>query len=110
MSGKDSVYNDYRSNGERLPVMPTLLISAVGVIDDAAQTIDMSLKQSGNLLYQIGITRNELAGSYYAEVTGMTDPFPGTVVPHVDIKSARITMNTLGSAIRMGPIESRQCC
>ena len=49
---------------------PTLLISAVGVIDDAAQTIDMSLKQPGNLLYQIGITRNELAGSHYAEILG----------------------------------------
>src|SRR6266487_898755 len=106
ISGKDSLNNEYRSNGERVPVIPTLLISAVGVIDDAAQTIDMSLKQPGNLLYQIGITRNELAGSYYAEVTGMTDPFPGTIVPNVDIKSARITMKTLGSAIRMGFIQS----
>ena len=70
ISGKDSLNNEYRSNGERVPVMPTLLISAVGVIDDAAQTIDMSLKQPGNLLYQIGITRNELAGSHYAEIPG----------------------------------------
>ena len=36
----------------------------------------------------------------------MTDPFPGTIVPNVDIKSARITMKTLGSAIRMGFIQS----
>src|SRR5437764_8930551 len=70
ISGKDSLNNEYRSNGERLPVMPTLLISAVGVIDDAAQTIDMSLKQPGNLLFQIGITHNELAGSHYAELLG----------------------------------------
>ena len=70
ISGKDSLNNEYRSNGERVPVIPTLLISAVGVIDDAAQTIDMSLKQPGNLLYQIGITRNELAGSHYAEILG----------------------------------------
>ncbi len=102
ISGKDSLNNEYRSDGERLPVIPTLLISAVGVIDDAAQTVDMSLKQPGNLLYQIGITRNELAGSHYAEVTGMTEPFPDTIVPHVDIKTARITMKTLGSAIRKG--------
>ncbi len=68
ISGKDSLNNEYRSGGERLPVIPTLLISAVGVIDDAAQTIDMSLKQPGNLLYQIGVTRNELAGSHYAMV------------------------------------------
>jgi len=106
ISGKDSLNNEYRSNGERVPVMPTLLISAVGVIDDAAQTIDMSLKKPGNLLYQIGLTRNELAGSHYAEITGVTDPLPGTIVPHVDIKTARITMKALGSAIRKGLIQS----
>ena len=135
ISGKDSLNNEYRSNGERVPVIPTLLISAVGVIDDAAQTIDMSLKQPGNLLYQIGITRNELAGSYYAEILGEpqaltlqetneseysrgvplrspwgwagdTQSLINTVVPHVDIKSARITMKTLGSAIRMGLVQA----
>ena len=68
ISGKDSLNNEYRSNGERLPVIPTLLISAAGVIDDASQTVDMSLKHPGNLLYQIGITRNELAGSHYLEI------------------------------------------
>ena len=144
ISGKDSLNNEYHSNGERVPVMPTLLISAVGVIDDAAQTIDMSLKQPGNLLYQIGITRNELAGSHYAEILGKlqastlketdkseteysrgvplrglgmpsrspwgwagdTQPLINTSVPHVDIKTARITMKALGSAIRMGLIQS----
>jgi phosphoribosylformylglycinamidine synthase subunit PurSL len=106
ISGKDSLNNEYRSDGERLPVMPTLLISAIGVIDDAAQTIDMSLKQPGNLLYQIGITRNELAGSHYAEVIGMTGPFPGTTVPHVELETARTTMKTLGSAIREGLVQA----
>ena len=153
ISGKDSLNNEYRSNGERVPVIPTLLISAVGVIDDAAHTIDMSLKQPGNLLYQIGITRNELAGSYYAEIleepqapplqetdeseyrrgaplrsplhhnsrgdpcgrpvlrspwgwVGDTQSLINTTVPHVDIKTARITMKTLGSAIRLGLVQS----
>jgi phosphoribosylformylglycinamidine (FGAM) synthase-like enzyme/phosphoribosylformylglycinamidine (FGAM) synthase PurS component len=148
ISGKDSLNNEYRSNGERVAVIATLLISAVGVIDDAAQTIDMSLKQPGNLLYQIGVTRNELAGSHYAEIlgesqsptlqetdeaeteysrgvplrsrlggvgmptrslwrwTGDTQYLINTTVPHIDIKTARITMKALGSAIRMGLIQS----
>jgi len=70
ISGKDSLNNEFRAGDQRLPVIPTLLISAVGVIDDAAQTIDMSLKASGDLLYLIGVTRNELAGSHYAEIVG----------------------------------------
>jgi phosphoribosylformylglycinamidine synthase subunit PurSL len=106
ISGKDSLNNEYHADGERLPVIPTLLISAVGVIDDAAQTIDMSLKQPGDLLYQIGITRNELAGSHYAEIIGMTEPFPATEVPQVNLTTAPITMKTLGSAIRKGLVQA----
>ncbi len=68
ISGKDSLNNEYRHGGERMPVIPTLLISAVGTIDDAAQTVDMSLKSPGNLLYLVGMTHNELAGSHYYEV------------------------------------------
>jgi phosphoribosylformylglycinamidine synthase subunit PurSL len=136
ISGKDSLNNEYRSAGERLPVIPTLLISAVGVIEDAAQTIDMSLKQPGNLLYQIGITRNELAGSHYLEIIpkgddelrshskgeGGGDAGKGplrsplepsldisilnTTIPHVNIATAHIIMKALGQAIRKGFVQA----
>ena len=105
ISGKDSLNNEYRSKGQRLPVIPTLLISAVSVIDDVNPTIDMSLKTPGNLIYQIGKTRNELAGSHYGEVI---DPdsfsrlFPYTEVPQVEFKRAYTIMKTLGEAIRQG--------
>ena len=132
ISGKDSLNNEYRSAGERLAVMPTLLISAVGVINDAAQTIDMSLKQPGNLLYQTGITRNELAGSHFLEIISSEDEevrshgkgvggvdvgrgplrsplvppldisILNTIIPHVNIATARTTMKALGQAIRLG--------
>src|ERR1700680_160129 len=49
ISGKDSLNNEYRANGQRLPAIPTLLISALGTIDDAAQSVDMSLKQPGKI-------------------------------------------------------------
>jgi phosphoribosylformylglycinamidine (FGAM) synthase-like enzyme len=112
ISGKDSLNNEYRHEGERLPVIPTLLISAVGVIDDAARTVDMSLKTPGNLLYLVGITRNELGGSHYLEVTrdratehSMTRA-QGTAVPHVDTAVARVTMQAVGSAIRGGLVRA----
>jgi phosphoribosylformylglycinamidine synthase len=109
ISGKDSLNNEYHTDGRRLPVLPTLLISAVSVIEDASQTIDMSLKIPGNLLYLIGATRNELAGSYYAEVV---DPdsfdrlFPHAQVPKVDTAKARIAMKALGEAIRQGLVRA----
>jgi len=50
---KDSLNNEYRAMASVLPVIPTLLISAFGVIDDAAHTVDSSLKAAGNLLFQV---------------------------------------------------------
>src|SRR2546429_3581799 len=113
ISGKDSLNNEYRANGQRSPVIPTLVISAVGVIEDAARTIDMSLKHAGNLVYQVGATRNELAGSHYAEIFQATvaaaaaaAAAPGTTVPQVDPTTARTTMKAVGAAIRAGLVQS----
>jgi phosphoribosylformylglycinamidine synthase len=105
ISGKDSLNNEYRHAGERLPIIPTLLISAVGTIDDAALTVDMSLKSPGDLLYLVGITRNELGGSHYLEVLATAPDIaamPHNPVPHVNVATARATMLAVGSAIREG--------
>ncbi|HEU5383155.1 MAG TPA: phosphoribosylformylglycinamidine synthase subunit PurL [Ktedonobacteraceae bacterium] len=105
VSGKDSLNNEYRARDQRLPVIPTLLISAFGTIEDAACTVDMSLKAPGNLLYQVGATRNELAGSHYAMLLNdltLEARFQHTEVPHVHFKQARTTMRALGAAIRAG--------
>jgi len=106
ISGKDSLNNEYRAGEQRLPVIPTLLISAVGVIDDAAQTIDMSLKSPGGLLYQLGATRNELAGSHYLEYLADPALFPATTVPQVNVPSALTLMKALGAAIRQGLVRA----
>nr|BBH94198.1 phosphoribosylformylglycinamidine synthase subunit PurL [Thermogemmatispora argillosa] len=105
ISGKDSLNNEYRHGERRLPVLPTLLISALGVIEDAAQTVDMALKAAGNLLYMVGLTRNELAASHYAEVVG-TELLPITSLPQVELEQARTTMKVLGEAIRRGLVQS----
>ena len=109
VSGKDSLNNEYRAHGQRLPVIPTLLISAFGTIEDAAQTIDMALKAPGNLLYQVGATYDELAGSHYAlylERATFEARFPHTGVPTVVIPRARVIMQALGAAIRAGLVRS----
>ncbi len=106
ISGKDSLNNEYRAGEQRLPVIPTLLISAVGVIDDAAQTIDMSLKSPGGLLYQLGATHNELAGSHYLEYLADPALFPATTVPQVNVPSALTLMKALGAAIRQGLVRA----
>ena len=55
ISGKDSLNNEYLgADGLRHAIPATLLISAVGVIQDVNQSISMDLKESGNLIYLVG--------------------------------------------------------
>ena len=55
ISGKDSLNNEYLvADGLRHAIPPTLLISAIGVIQDVNQSITMDLKEAGNFIYLVG--------------------------------------------------------
>ena len=53
ISGKDSLNNEFRPQGadEPISIPPSLLISALGQIDDVGRCVTMDLKEPGNLLY-----------------------------------------------------------
>ncbi len=71
VSGKDSLNNEYLgSDGQRHAVPPTLVITAFGVIPDAANRTTSDLKKAGNVLVVIGRTRDELRGSRLDSVLG----------------------------------------
>jgi phosphoribosylformylglycinamidine synthase len=55
---------------QTIQIPHTLLISALGQIDDVRRCVTMDLKDPGNLLYQVGQTKAELAGSHFELVTG----------------------------------------
>ncbi len=55
ISGKDSLNNEYLgTDGVHHSIPPTLLISAIGVIQDINQSITMDLKEAGNSIYLVG--------------------------------------------------------
>lgn len=55
ISGKDSLNNEYLgADGQRHAIPPTLLISAMGIIEDVNQAVTMDLKEAGNALYLVG--------------------------------------------------------
>jgi phosphoribosylformylglycinamidine synthase subunit PurSL len=65
ISGKDSLNNEYLgADGKRHAIPPSLLISAIGMIDDINRAVTMDLKEEGNYVYLLGETRNELGGSH----------------------------------------------
>jgi phosphoribosylformylglycinamidine synthase subunit PurSL len=59
ISGKDSLNNEFSyedSDGRRqtISIPPSLLISAMGQVDDVRHCVTMDLKEPGNLIYLIG--------------------------------------------------------
>jgi phosphoribosylformylglycinamidine synthase len=102
ISGKDSLYNAYTSQGRKISIPGTLLISAMGRVPDVRQCVTMDLKEAGNDLYLIGVTKRELGGSHYHLVTGQT----GTEVPKVDLQLAPRIFQAIHAAIAKGLIRS----
>jgi phosphoribosylformylglycinamidine synthase subunit PurSL len=55
ISGKDSLHNQFtnQETGEVIRIPNTLLISAIGVLDDVRRCVTMDLKEPGNHLYLV---------------------------------------------------------
>jgi phosphoribosylformylglycinamidine synthase len=107
ISGKDSLnnefsYTDAASVRQTIAIPPSLLISAIGQIDDVAKCVTMDLKEPGNLLYLVGETRDELGGSHIALVNGLA----GGHVPTVDPQRARDTFAAVHRAISGGLVRA----
>jgi phosphoribosylformylglycinamidine synthase II len=103
ISGKDSLYNEFRTDsGESLPIPPTLVISALGVIPDGRLTMTTDLKSPDSTIYILGETLPELGGSEYFRIhQGL-----GRDVPKVDAGRARRTMAAVAQAARHGLIRA----
>jgi phosphoribosylformylglycinamidine synthase len=107
ISGKDSLNNEFRylaAGGEKrsLAIPPSLLISALGQVDDVARCVTMDLKRAGNVLYQVGATKNELGGSHFAWVKNLA----GGRVPQVNPARAKATFAAVHQAIHAGYVRS----
>jgi phosphoribosylformylglycinamidine synthase II len=107
ISGKDSLNNEFsyvNADGRRqtVAIPPSLLISALGQIDEVSQAVTMDVKEPGNLIYLVGLTKNELGGSHFAKVNGLE----GGSVPQVDVEPAAKIFSALHRAISRGLVRS----
>jgi phosphoribosylformylglycinamidine synthase len=106
ISGKDSMKNDAVINGERISIPPTLLVSLVGIVEDARRAVTMDVKRAGDLVLVLGVTRPELGGSEYLLECGLT----AGVVPEVRPDDNRALYRRLHRAIRQGLVASCHDC
>ncbi len=107
ISGKDSLNNEFSfddASGERqtISIPPSLLISAMGQIEDISSAVTMDAKAPGNVLFQVGETKNELGGSHLSLHLGLS----GGHVPRVDPQRAKITFQKIHEVIKAGLVRS----
>ncbi|MDB5308304.1 MAG: purL 1 [Gemmataceae bacterium] len=103
ISGKDSLNNTYTGKtGERLDIPHTLLVSALGRVPDVRTCVTMDLKEPGNDLYLVGVTRSELGGSHFHLVTGQAGGDP----PRVDVDFAPKVFAGVHAAIAGGLVRA----
>jgi phosphoribosylformylglycinamidine synthase len=106
ISGKDSLNNEYKIGTKSISIPGTLLISALAVMDDVKYTCSMDFKKYENMIYIVGMTKNEMGGSHYYMLKGLI----GNSVPTLDVKKSKILMNALSDANKKGFIKSMHDC
>jgi phosphoribosylformylglycinamidine synthase II len=100
ISGKDSMKNDSVRGGVKISIPPTLLLSAMGWIDDVSEALDLQTHQSSALVYLIGETAAELGGSQLHALLSERDgqPWPQGQAPIVDIERCKAACRAVQSA------------
>ena len=107
LSGKDSMYVDGHLEGEfgervKVSALETVQFSATSVLDDISKCVSMDPKVAGDLVYVMGMTKNELGASEYYDLFGKT----GVNIPQVDFDAFKICYKILEKAIDMELISS----
>jgi phosphoribosylformylglycinamidine synthase len=104
ISGKDSLNNEFQTEGgETIAIPATVLISAISVIDDARRCVTADAKEAGNFVFLLGRTQGQLGGSHFLIVEGLET---GNDVPPVDLATNFRVMTALQAAIEAGCVRS----
>ena len=107
LSGKDSMYVDGNLDGpygvrQKVSGLPTLQFSAVSLVNDITRCQTLEFKDSGDLIYMLGLTGDELGGSEYYDMLGYT----GLNVPQTDTTANLKLYQAFASAYQEGLIAS----
>jgi phosphoribosylformylglycinamidine synthase len=113
ISGKDSMFNDFKGydeNFERIEISipPTLLISSIGVIKDKLKCQTLDFKFAGDVIYILGITKDETAASeYFSYLKSANISIDGLgFIPSVDAEKSVKLYRQYESALNKGLIAS----
>ena len=93
-SGKDSMKNDFKADGVKISVPPTVLYSMTAKMQDVRRAVTSDFKQADDVVYLLGETYDELGGSEFYALHGEL----GANVPKVDFAKAKALYILVGQA------------
>ena len=99
ISGKDSMKNDYRKGDKKISVLPTILFTVVGKIDDVTKTTSFYFKNETDLIYLLGETKGELGASEYYYQKNISGGVMPTVNPQKALKMYKKIYNLVKNGL-----------
>ncbi len=109
VSGNVSFYNETDGKG----ILPTPVIGMVGLIEDTRKLVTHGFKNEGDIIAVLGVTRDDLAASEYAQtVAGLsTDQLTANgVCPTVDLDQEKLVQETVLKLIDQCLVNSAHDC
>jgi phosphoribosylformylglycinamidine synthase II len=92
----------YNQTGDT-PVLPTPVVGVLGLMDDVTRRSPGGFQEAGQVIYLLGETRDELAGSAWA---GVIHDHLGGTPPEVDLVQEKALAEVLMRASRRGLLAS----
>ncbi|MFZ3417757.1 phosphoribosylformylglycinamidine synthase subunit PurL [Arthrobacter sp. 3Tela_A] len=96
--GNVSLYN--QTGG--VAIHPTPVVGVLGVFDDVSRRTPSGWREDGQAIYLMGVTRDELDGSEFANLRGHLGGLP----PKVDLQAEKLLGDLLINASRDGMIDA----
>ncbi|MEM9345331.1 MAG: AIR synthase-related protein [Planctomycetota bacterium] len=107
VSGKDSLSNQFTAEDGGLITIPqTMLISALGIVNDATKARTMDAKAPGNALFIVGLTTPDMGGSHWAELVGLGSG----AIPKVDLHAGPANAKAVAKLIDRRLVQSAHDC
>ncbi len=106
ISGKDSLSNEFTYEGRTIRIPHTLLITAMTVMPDCTKAVTMDVKRPGDALVVVGETRDELGGSEYLAMLGVSGGF----IPKLDRALSKPVLAAVAACCRAGVVSAAHDC
>ena len=111
ISGKDSMKNDAKLDGQKISIPPTLLYTVLGNHDDVRKAVSSDFKDKGDVIYLLGETHQELGASELSfMLRDETNGGIGNTVPQIDTTRNLGMYRALTGAMDQGLVRSAHDC